>query len=556
MMRPSLSSGLTRREPKIVATARAAGRAGRKWTNADRLSAIYNAFPVLSTAPPKVTLRNAPTVPFDGAIAAARTCYSPRVIDTREITESQRNTIGGLTFDAGHHAVYQHAHFEFGLENVSRHFVWTFLHSYPFYNSEQSSQRYVKLKEPRAFVPPLAGEARDVYERAIERAWERYAELSVLLKDDALAILKELRYVRPTTNPDRLKQIERDADKRAIETARYVIPIGAFTSMVHTISGIVLHRLLRMVNTSDTPYEARLVIGEMVRLVREWDPMFFEKVGLGPLDAEALPEARFPAPQRGADRVAAAFDARLNGRWSRLRDASADAEAIVADSVGSVFGLEPEDLSDDAAIDRVMNPASNQYRLDVLNVSYHSPLMRSLHHVNYVFEKRLSHTADSQDQRHRMVPASRPLMTFADTSQPDYITPRLIAANAKARAAYECAMREAWTAKNRLLELGVPLEFALYVLPNAKTLRFVESGSLLALLHKWTLRTCFNAQEEIYLASMDELEQVRAVHPRVGRHIGPPCVIRNGLVSPRCTEGTHFCGVPVWRDFPVAVRRL
>ena len=137
--------------------------------------------------------------------------------------------------------------------------------------------------------------------------------------------------------------------------------------------------------------------------------------------------------------------------------------------------------------------------------------MRALHHATYVFEKRLSHTADSQDQRHRMVPASRPLMTFADTSQPDYITPRLIAANPRARAVYDCAMREAWAAKNRLLELGVPLEFALYVLPNAKTLRFVESGSLLALLHKWTLRTCFNAQEEIYLASMDEIEQVRAV---------------------------------------------
>ena len=52
------------------------------------------------------------------------------------------------------------------------------------------------------------------------------------------------------------------------------------------------------------------------------------------------------------------------------------------------------------------------------------------------------------------------------------------------------------------------------------------------------------------------LDQVRAVHPRIARYIGPPCVIRNGLVSPRCTEGTHFCGVPVWRDFPAAVRRL
>jgi thymidylate synthase ThyX len=85
---------------------------------------------------------------------------------------------------------------------------------------------------------------------------------------------------------------------------------------------------------------------------------------------------------------------------------------------------------------------------------------------------------------------------------------------------------------------------------------FVESGSLLALVHKWTQRTCFNAQEEIYLASMDELEQVRSVHPRIAAHLGPPCVIRNGLVSPRCTEGSHFCGVPVWRDFPAAVRRL
>jgi len=510
----------------------------------------------LDSGSPVITLRTAPTSPFDGAIAAARTCYSPRVIGTTEVTENQRNTIGGLTFDAGHHTVYQHANFEFGLENISRQFVWAFLHSYPFYNSEQSSQRYVRLKEPRAFVPPIDGEARAVYEAAVLRAWERYAELSALLKDDAHAILRELRHVRATTNPERLKQIEKDAEKRAIETARYVIPIAAFTSMVHTISGIVLHRLLRMINTGDAPHEARVVIGEMVRLVKEWDPYFFDKVGLAPIEESDVPEAGFPRPKGGADRFADRFDARLHGRWSRLRDTSPDAEDVVAESVRATFGLTAEEMSDDEALDRVMNPARNRYRLDVLNVSYHSPLMRSLHHANYVFEKRLSHTADSQDQRHRMVPASRPLMTFADTMRPDYVTPRLIAANPRASAVYEAAMREAWDAKNRLLALGVPLEFALYVLPNAKTLRFVESGSLLALLHKWTLRTCFNAQEEIYLASMDEIEQVRSAHPRIGRHLGPPCVIRNGLISPRCTEGTHFCGVPVWKDFPAAVRRL
>jgi thymidylate synthase ThyX len=182
--------------------------------------------------------------------------------------------------------------------------------------------------------------------------------------------------------------------------------------------------------------------------------------------------------------------------------------------------------------------------------------MRALNHPSYTFEKRLSHTADSQDQRHRMVPASRPLMSYVDTVAPDYITPRLIAANPSARAAYDRAMRAAWDAKNRLLELNVPLEFAMYVLPNAKALRMVESGPLIALVHKWLMRTCFNAQEEIYLASMDELAALREVHPRLAKHIGPPCVVRNGHISPRCTEGTHFCGIPVWRDFPNAERRL
>lgn len=510
----------------------------------------------LATDAPKVTLRSAPAVPYDGAIAAARTCYSPRVIGTTEITDKQRDSIGPLTFAGGHHTVFQHAHFEFGLENISRQFVWSVLHAYPFYNSEQSSQRYVKLKEPRAFMPPLDGEARHVYEQAVLMAWDYYAELSALLKDDAWAILKELRYLRPSNNAERHKAVEREAEKKAIETARYVIPIAAFTSMVHTVSGLVLHRLHRMLHAGDTPYEARVVIGQMVDLVKAFDPMFFGKVGLDTLGEHDLPEAGFPRARAGGDAFAAAFDARLGHRVSRLRDWSSDAEGVVGDAVRATFGLEADDLSDDEAIDRVMNPARNPYRVDMLNVSHHSPMMRSLHHAAYVFEKKLSHTADSQDQRHRMVPASRPLMTFADTAAPDVVTPRLIRLNARAADVYRRAIAEAWVAKNRLLELGVPLEYALYVLPNAKALRMVESGSFLALQHKWTLRTCFNAQEEIYLASMDEIAQVREVHPRLGRFLGPPCVLRDKVASPRCTEGTHFCGVPVWNSFPDAVRRL
>ena len=77
--------------------------------------------------------------------------------------------------------------------------------------------------------------------------------------------------------------------------------------MVHTVSGIVLHRLHRMVNTGDAPYETGVVIGEMVRLVKEWDPLFFEKVGLAPIaEADRAGGRVSRSRASGGDRYAAA----------------------------------------------------------------------------------------------------------------------------------------------------------------------------------------------------------------------------------------------------------
>src|SRR5579864_3923321 len=173
-----------------------------------------------------VTLRNSFAHPYDSAIAAARTCYAPRLISPEEITEKQRTTIGAATFYAGHHTVYQHAHFEFGLENVSRQFVWSFLHAHPFYNSEQQSQRYVRLDHALGYLPleqPGFGPAeRAIYESAIARAWAYYRELSSLLLPDAREILQDIWHVGPMSHPKRIQKIERSAEKRSIEIARYV----------------------------------------------------------------------------------------------------------------------------------------------------------------------------------------------------------------------------------------------------------------------------------------------------------------------------------------------
>jgi len=335
---------------------------------------------------------------------------------------------------------------------------------------------------------------------------------------------------------------------------------------VHTLSGIVLHRLWRMAAASDTPAEARVVVGEMVARVREIDPQFFDRFDNAPMEQEEMPEWSHARPAASAvaginseprgEEFAREFDARLSGRVSVLTDFSPQAPRVVAEAYRAVLGLTESTCPDAEAIDRLLNPARNPYRLETLNIGVHAPIMRALQHANFTFAKKISHTADSQDQRHRMVPGSRPILMLADTRSPDFLTPMLIAGNARAREVYERAMADAWAAKNALLDRGAPAEIALYLLPNAKAIRLIETGSLLHLLHKWTMRTCFNAQEEIYQASMEEVAQVRAALPSLGRYLGPPCYIRAGIATPICTEGSHFCGVKVWQEFPEIERRI
>jgi thymidylate synthase ThyX len=504
---------------------------------------------------PQVRLRNWFERPYDDAISAARTCYSPRVIEVEEITERQRQNIGPLTFEGGHHTVYQHATFEFGLSGVSRQLVWSFLHGFPFYNTEQQSQRYVKLDEIAAHIPPnLQGHERAIFESSICDSWRAYRELTQRLTPIVFEILSGLWRLSARKSTAFGKNIEHEAQKRAIETARYVIPIACHTVMVYTISGLVLHRLRRMVRVGDAPQEAADVVGRMVAEVERIDGDFFARVGEQPREGEEILENQIAPAGMGDPAGTEAFDKSLDGYSSRLIDYKLRAPEVIADSIRSVLGR--YDLSDDEALNLALDPAKNRYRVDTLNVSTHVPIMRPLAHADYTFRKKLSHTADSQDQRHRMVPGSRPLLSRTVPAQVDVIKPELIRDDPACSAIFDEAVGAAWQARASLFEAGVASELALYVLPNALAVRFEESGSLLDLMHKWTMRTCLNAQREIWQASMDEIQQVDAVHPSLTRHIGPPCVLRSGIVRPRCTEGSHFCGVPVWKSYPEVERSI
>jgi len=514
--------------------------------------APYAAF---SSAPPRIRLVGAAGEPYNTAIAAARTCYAPRLIEAADVArdkaaEKQRDAIARSTYAAGHHTIWQHATFTFTLENVSRQLIWSFLHAHPFYNSEQVSQRYVTVQADAVIRPHLPRSAAARYSDIVALQLACYRELGELLFAPAERAYFEI-------FPARAKQPERYRSaivKRAQEVARYALPIGTFAYLYHTVSGLTLHRYHRLCAMLDVPSETRLVVDAMVAAVREHDPLFWRIIE-DPQPLEETLEYRVLAatgcggPRATAREFRDGFDAQLKGQTSRLADYAPNAEQMIAHAVRVMIGATQRELDDEAAIAWVLAPTKNRDLASALNLSLHTKLSRALAHPHYTFFKKLSHSADAQDQRHRLVPGSRPVLhTHYVGGEPDVVTPTLLADSGAALAAFMTCMRETWRGIDDLLAEGVAPELALYLLPNAFPIRFLSSGDLSALRHKWTTRLCYTAQEEIWQASLAEVQQVADVHPRIGRHLGPPCALRHAAgIRPCCPEGTRFCGVPVWK---------
>ena len=519
--------------------------------------------------PPGVTLVNAFDRPYDNAVATARTCYSASGIVTAEQVagallaepekraraEARRDALARDIFEAGHHTTLQHAHFQFALTNVSRQFLWSFLHAHPFYNSEQVSQRYVEVKPDSFLVPDLGGEAQAVYDSTVRLQMDAYQELTA----DLIPVAAAEYYARFPARSRTPAKWEKEIRKKAQEIARYVLPVATFSYLYHTISAITLLRYWRIACQYDAPDEQRLVIGRMVEEMLRVDPNY-AKLLEEPLALEDTLEAlaasasgaagsSSPAGTRrdGARRFREEFDASMGGAVSTLIDWKANNETVLAQSVREVLGLPSSSIGDDEAIDLVLDPGKNPYLGETLNLTSLSKLTRTLVHPNYTFRKRLSHTADSQDQRHRGTPGSRPALALALPEEPDYIVPALVTRDERVLRRYRETMEATWDGMRRLLALGVEPQTAVYLLPNATTIRFTESADLLSLRHKMAMRLCYLAQEEIWKASVDEAIAIRQVNPRIGRYLLPPCTQRQlAGTTPFCPEGKRYCGVPVW----------
>lgn len=486
---------------------------------------------------------------------SARTCYSSdlcRPIDYlkpkhKDVTDS----VVESTRRSGHLTTRQQVEFVFGLTGVSRQLIWAFLHPHPFYNSDQQSQRYVTMKRGNYLIPQLDGEALAIYESTIDRQMEAYEKISECLKGPVRA---EIISVFPYRERHMDSKYKGDVQKKAQEVARYVLPIATHANLYHSISALTLMRYARVCAMSDVPTEAKITVAKMVEaVVREVGTDYLDEIP-DPIALAETPEFSMLNSLRGevdfakAREFIAEFNESLDGRVSKLLDTSSEKEHFLSDAVRGVLGLSRARLTDVQAIEMVLNPQINKTLGETLNVTTMSPLSRALEAVSLNFKKKISHTGDSQDQRHRMTPASRTGLVMHYTGEPDFITPALIKADPQTKAAFQDIMEQSFVAVNNLLGLGVPFEKAAYLLPNAVSIRFTENGSLLNWHHKYRMRLCFTAQEEIWNASRAEVEQITQYYPEIGQWLLPPCSVRDfASLKPICAEGSRYCGVPVWK---------
>lgn len=515
--------------------------------------------PFLSAAP-AVRLTKAFETPYRNVVATARTCYSSKgIINDYQVGEPEKfSPLARSIYEAGHHTTFQHAHFQFAIENVSRHFIWSFLHAHPFYNSEQVSQRYVAVKPDTMAVPALDEPALSLYRETAEMQFAAYKRLCEMLEGPV-----EKQFFRRFNRSERQeKQHRRAIRKKAQEIARYVLPVGTHAYLYHTISAVTLLRYWRLANILDTPTETRLVVGAMVNEVLQFDPEYSITLQK-PLETDLLPESEFlsthPELLEGARAKAfrEEFDAELGGHVSKLTGWNNGAETQVASAVREMLGLCKADLSDEDALALALDPGRNRLLGESLNLTTVAKLPRALFHAHFTFKKKLSHAGDSQDQRHRMTPGSRPILSAHTDNEPDFIVPELLHHDEAAHKAYEECMARTWEALDKLRQLEVSAEWRAYLLPNAVAVRFTESADLLNLRHKHEMRLCYNAQEEIWRASLDEAQQIRAVQPALGKYLLPPCSLRlMSRTKPICPEGARYCGVRVWKMDPGEYERV
>ena len=207
--------------------------------------------------------------------ATAKLCYSSSGINELmdDLTEDKIASFVKMLADIGHESPFEHATFTFGIEGVSRSFLAQ-ITRHRIASFMVQSQRYVVKDNFNYITPPEIAaipEALEVFEQSMARELEDYNRLT--------DILYKKHYETMLSEGKSEKKSARDAQKKAIEDARFVLPNACDTKMVVTMNTRSLYNFFELRCCERAQWEIREAACEMLRILSEKFPLIFASAG-------------------------------------------------------------------------------------------------------------------------------------------------------------------------------------------------------------------------------------------------------------------------------------
>ena len=444
-------------------------------------------------------------------VSAARGCYSSRPIKPEECEEwkTQNTNTDDLLRDlyiAEHNTTQEHSHFSFEIKGVSRHFIWRYLHGFPFYSTDQQSQRYVKMKVENFHIPEFLSDDDKIL-------WKNYYEKCFSSYED---ITKEL---EKTFDENKMlnKQQEKRKMGKTIEFARYVIPLGQLSFLTYTINFITAVRLIGYLSNlkeiNECSQEANLFAKMLEEKVLEIEPKVKPIIDLAKKDFTAIVDNLFNVEIPYKER----FDVLEKERNVNIISDNFD--------VFNKLNIKP----------------NNNYKF--------SPVVPNFNMLpSFDTEILCSHSCDSQNQRHRTSDGYRPeLKSYYYELKTKYYTPDILNYTDKLKLMYHTQIKEMYDFFN-IMRDKYGFNNVIYLLPNSQYVYFIEKNKLSYFSHKAQKRLCFNSQEEIFNLTKKQVLDLSKKIDINEFNLIPPCSVNNKYgIKPTCPEGDRFCGIKVWK---------
>jgi thymidylate synthase (FAD) len=170
----------------------------------------------------------------------------------------------------------------------------------------------------------------------------------------------------------------------------------------------------------------------------------------------------------------------------------------------------------------------------VITSGHHSVL----EHVSFTFAvEGISRVCTHQLVRHRIASYSQQSQRHVQVKETEFVIPPKILSDPHTKEIFEESLNLSFQAYQKLINSGISIEDARYLLPQASKSRLVFTMNARELWHFFELRCCEKAQWEIRTLAFWALRKVKEIAPNLFREAGPKCF--HGI----CTESDFPC----WR---------